>query len=182
MTAEELQQKYNNGQRIFTGVTVVKNEGVKEMMQQHRPRNMWRGEALSSQKANIHGNFSSVNLQGASIEGLSFSNVDFCGANFTGAFLYRIDFHNSKFKNVSFNKASIQNVIFLKTDLEQVDFTQSSIYEVTFQDADLQESNFDRAIFDRVSFQDCNLNNAYFKSEFSTEMNLYNTHIIKINY
>jgi len=87
-----------------------------------------------------------IQLQGADLRGMNFSEVDLAGANFSGANLTGTRFENCDLTNAIFKKANLTGTsmrqAFLKgANLKSADLSNADLEEIYLADANLKRAN-----------------------------------------
>ncbi|PSB23379.1 stress protein [filamentous cyanobacterium Phorm 46] len=156
ISAEEFLQRYNQGERDFTGVNLA-------------------GVNLSG-KSLVEVNLSSANLSGAEL-----SQANLSGANLTEANLCDANLHKANLQSANLRKTKFINANLSQVNLEKSNLSEANLSGVNLSSVHVSSTNFSRANLSKANLTGLNFKICWFISADLTNANLSKTNLLKVN-
>lgn len=162
MSAEEFLQRYDEGERDFTGVNLA-------------------GVNLSGKTLESNVSLSQANLSNANLANAKLIQVNLIGANLQGANLNSTNLQSADLIGANLSGANLTKAILYSARLIQANLSQAKLSEANLNGANLTTANLSRANLTQASLSSANLTGADLSQAKVTKVNLSSANLSGVN-
>jgi len=162
ISAEEFLQRYDEGERDFTGVNLA-------------------GVNLSGKTLESNVSLSQANLSNANLANAKLIQVNLIGANLQGANLNSTNLQSADLIGANLSGANLTKAILYSARLIQANFSQAKLSEANLNSANLTTANLSRANLTQASLSSANLTGADLSQAKVTKVNLSSANLSGVN-
>jgi len=162
ISAEEFLQRYDEGERDFTGVNLA-------------------GVNLSGKTLESNVSLSQANLSNANLANAKLIQVNLIGSNLQGANLNSTNLQSADLIGANLSGANLTKAILYSARLIQANFSQAKLSEANLNSANLTTANLSRANLTQASLSSANLTGADLSQAKVTKVNLSSANLSGVN-
>ena len=162
ISAEEFLQRYEEGERDFTGVNLA-------------------GVNLSGKTLESNVSLSQANLSNANLANAKLIQVNLIGSNLQGANLNSTNLQSADLIGANLSGANLTKAILYSARLIQANFSQAKLSEANLNSANLTTANLSRANLTQASLSSANLTGADLSQAKVTKVNLSSANLSGVN-
>ncbi|XZO03614.1 MAG: pentapeptide repeat-containing protein [Microcoleus sp.] len=162
ISAEEFLQRYEDGERDFTGVNLA-------------------GVNLSGKTLESNVSLSQANLSNANLANAKLIQVNLIGANLQGANLNSTNLQSADLIGANLSGANLTKAILYSARLIQANLSQAKLSEANLNSANLTTANLSRANLTQASLSSANLTGADLSQAKVTKVNLSSANLSGVN-
>ncbi len=163
ITAEEFLQRYEEGERDFTGINLA-------------------GVDLSGKTLDSNVSLSQANLSNANLANANLTRVNLIGANLQGANLNSTSLHSADLIEVNLSGSNLTKAILYCARLIQANLSQANLSEAKLDSANLTTANLSKANLAQASLSSANLTGADLSQAKVSKVNLSYANLSGVNF